>query len=50
MLVPEFPFAEITGATERDGPGVTEHFPLPLRGLYRERGVFAVNTFAADET
>lgn len=40
---------KIAGSAERNGAGVTEHFPLPQRGLYRERRAFAVNRFAADE-
>jgi hypothetical protein len=46
VLVIESSFVEITGAAERNSAGVTEHFPLPLRCLYRERRTCAVNQFA----
>ena len=48
--MPEFPFAEIAGAAERDRTGVTENLPLPLRGLYSERRTTAVDQLAVDKT
>ena len=50
MLVIESSFVEIAGAAERNGAGVTEYFPLPLRYLYRKRRTCAVNQFAAHKT
>jgi hypothetical protein len=41
---------KIAGSAERNGASVTEHFPLPQRGLYRERRALAVNRFAVDES
>jgi hypothetical protein len=50
MLVIESSFLEIAGAAKRNSAGVTEHFPLPLRGLYRERRTAAVNQLSVDKT
>jgi len=41
---------KITGSAERDGAGVTKHFPLPLSRLYCVRRAFAVNRDAAYES
>jgi hypothetical protein len=41
--VVEYSPLEIAGAAERDGAGVPEEFPLPLRRLYRDRRTCAVN-------
>jgi hypothetical protein len=46
----ESSFLEIAGAAERNSAGVAEHFPLPLRCLYRERRTAAVNQFGVDKT
>jgi hypothetical protein len=40
---------KITGSAERNGTGVTKHFPLPLRGLYSARRAFALNRVAGCE-
>jgi hypothetical protein len=40
---------KVTGSAERDGAGVTKHFPLPPRGLYCARRAFAVNRRATCE-
>ena len=50
MLAPEFRCAEIAGTAERDGTGVTENLPLPLRGLYGVRRTAAVNELSAEQT
>jgi hypothetical protein len=41
--VVEYSPLEIAGAAERDGAGVPEEFPLPLRRLYCDRRTCAVN-------
>jgi hypothetical protein len=50
MLAPICSRLKITGSAERDGAGVTKHFPLPLRGLYCARRAFAVNRGTAYES
>jgi hypothetical protein len=49
MPVVEFTLLEIAGAAERNGAGMTKQLPLPLRRLYRDRGVSAVNAFAGNK-
>jgi hypothetical protein len=49
MPVVESALFKIAGAAERDGPGVTEQLPLPLRRLDGEYGTCAVNAFAGDK-
>jgi hypothetical protein len=49
MPVAEFTLLEIAGAAERNGAGMTKQLPLPLRRLYRDRGVSAVNAFAGNK-
>jgi hypothetical protein len=44
--VVEYSPLEIAGAAERDGAGVPEEFPLPLRRLYRDRRTCAVNSLS----
>jgi hypothetical protein len=50
MPVIELSLCEIAGAAERNGPGMTEEFPLPLRGLDRDRRIGADDRFRGDET
>jgi len=45
--VVEYSPLEIAGAAERNGAGVPEEFPLPLRRLYRDRWTWAVNGFSS---
>jgi hypothetical protein len=45
--VVEYSPLEIAGAAERDGAGVPQEFPLPLRRLYRDRRTCAVNGFSS---
>jgi hypothetical protein len=49
MPVVEFTLLEIAGAAERNSAGMTKQLPLPLRRLYRDRGVSAVNAFAGNK-
>jgi len=44
--VVEYSPLEIAGAAERDGAGVPEEFPLPLRRLYCDRRTCAVNSLS----
>jgi len=50
VLVIESSFLEIAGAAKRNSAGVTEHFPLPLGRLYRERWTAAVDQLGVDKT
>ena len=50
MLSAVFSRFKVTGSAERNGAGVTKHFPLSLRGLYCARRAFAVNRGAAYES
>ena len=43
----EYSPLEIAGAAERDGAGVPQEFPLPLRRLYRDRRTCEVNGFSS---
>jgi hypothetical protein len=47
--VVKFALFEIAGAAERDGAGMPQDFPLPLRRLYRDRRTGAVNGFTGDK-
>jgi hypothetical protein len=49
MLVIECSLFEIAGAAERNGTGVTEQFPLPLRSLYRGHGICADDRFRSNK-
>jgi hypothetical protein len=44
--VVEYSPLEIAGSAERDGAGVPEEFPLPLRRLYCDRRTCAVNSLS----
>jgi len=47
--VVEYSPLEIAGSAERDGAGVPEEFPLPLRRLYRDRRTCAVDGLSGHE-
>lgn len=49
VLLVESCLCKIAGAAERDGTGVTEYLPLPLRGLDRCRGSCAFDGFPGDQ-
>jgi hypothetical protein len=49
VRVVEFSLFEIAGAAERDGAGMPQDFPLPLRRLYRDRRTCAVNGFTGNK-
>ena len=49
MPVVEFTLLEIAGAAERNGTGMSQDLPQPLRRLYRDRRTCAVNGFTGDK-